>query len=38
VVGTRRISGRRTAAVIIGPPVIAFVLFVIVCSMEPCLG
>jgi hypothetical protein len=37
IIGTRRISGWRTAAVILGPPVIAFTLLFILCSIDPCL-
>jgi hypothetical protein len=34
-VGTRRYSPGRTAAAILAPPVIAYVLFFIVCSSAP---
>ena len=37
-IGTRRISAWRTAAVILGPPVAAFLLFAIVCSIDPCFN
>jgi len=35
-IGTRRYSRGRTAALILGPPVIAWALLFILCSMDPC--